>query len=168
MEITPLIMHNISGRKPKPGRCSFAGCKEHLQINTFNPSKNQVCQKHKIQIEQRRGELRYVMTKMQDELKSYFAHFVQKPDNFLYHFKNENITFSVCSQFEFCYHWFIYTCWNDVESCLCIDGVYDVQSCNVFDLICTAVQRDIIKNIKSGVLVRVKEVPETSRVFLPK
>jgi hypothetical protein len=169
MNITPLIKHNPECRKLKAETkvCQVAGCKQQLPVNVFN-TKTKVCQSHKIQIQQRRGELRFAMTKMYDELKSYFAHFVQKPDRFLYYFKNENIVFSICSEFEFCYHWFVYTCWNDIESCLSIDGVYDLPSCHIFDLICTAVQRDLIKNIKAGRLVRVKVVPETSKVYVPK
>lgn len=126
-----------------------------------------MCPKHKNLVEQRRSELRFVFNRMASELTSYFARFVQRDKKLLY--KYDGIYFSACCENEFMYHWFLYTKWFDIESCLQINGTYDLPSQgHIFDLIFTAVQHDVIKNIKNKCLKRVDTLPEGAKIFTPK
>lgn len=162
MEIIPLVKH--SNKRIRDGKCHFAGCKNDL-LHFFAHDKCNLCPTHKNLVEQKRGEVRFTFNRMSSELTDYFAHFVPRDKKLLY--KYDGIYFSACCENEFMYHWFLYTKWFDIESCVQINGTYDLPQCIIFDLIFTAVQHDVIKNIKNKCLQRVDVLPEDAKIFSP-
>jgi len=152
MMITPIVKHNPEKYKCKVGYCQFAGCNEHIAYNRALPLSNELCICHYYPIEKRRQQLMKIKDNPK-QLSDFLAKFNSNDTKFTYII--DGITIRVNDEFDFCYKWYLYKGF-DVQSCLFVAYTYDLPECNLFDLILTSLQRDIIMHIRSKKLKMIK------------
>jgi hypothetical protein len=154
MIITPIIKHNPYKHLPKGGCCLFAGCGKHIAYNRALSLSIELCPNHFQQIEKRKEQLSKIK-KNQNGLIHYLEKFNSDNKGRFTYVIDDKI-FKVENEFDFCYQWLLYRGF-DVRSCLYVAGTFDLPECNLFDLVVTSLQRDIIKHIRQKKLRMVLE-----------
>lgn len=145
MIITPIIKHNPEKHQQKGGYCLFAGCDRHIAYNRALSPSVELCFEHFDQIERRQNQL----TKIKEnptKLIKYLERF-HNDNKWRFTYVIGTKTFKIQNEFDFCYQWLLYRGF-DVKSCLFVAKTFDLPECNLFDLVVTSLQRDIIKHIR--------------------